>query len=77
MAESMLAAIQRQQIEIATGELLLATDHYTRTSIVERIRHLIAHADHTLDVTQLSEMAQEELIEIGLLPPPQESETGA
>ena len=74
MAESLLATIQRQQIEIAVGELLLASDHYMHTSIIERIRHLIAHADPTLDITQLSEMAQEELVEIGLLPPPQEAE---
>jgi hypothetical protein len=75
MAESLLAAIQRQQIEIAIGELLLASDHYMRTSTIERIRHLIAHADPTFDVTKLSEMAQEELVEIGLLPPAQETES--
>ena len=66
--ESMLAAIQRQQIEIAIGELLLTSDFYMRGSIAERIRHLIAHADRTLDVTRLSELAQEELQELDLLP---------
>jgi hypothetical protein len=74
MAESLLAALQRQQIEIAIGELLLSSDHYMRTSTIERIRHLIAHADSTLDVTKFSEMAQEELVEIGLLPPAQEAD---
>jgi hypothetical protein len=72
MPESLLAAIQRQQIEIAIGELLLASDHYMRTSTIERIRHLIAHVDPSLDLTKLSESAQEELAEIGLLPPTQE-----
>ncbi len=67
--ESMLAAIQRQQIEIAVGELLLTSDHYMRISIVERIRHLIAHADHTLDITRFSDMAKEELEELNILPP--------
>jgi hypothetical protein len=69
MTESLLAGIQRQQIEIAIGELMLSSDHYMQTSIVERIRHLIAHADKTLDVTNFSEMAREELVELGLLPP--------
>ena len=64
----MLAAIQRQQIEIAVGELLLTSDHYMRVSIAERIRHLIAHADRTLDVTRFSEAAQEELEELDILP---------
>ncbi|GAC1402282.1 MAG: hypothetical protein NVSMB49_18130 [Ktedonobacteraceae bacterium] len=64
----MFAAIQRQQIEIAVGELLLTSDYYMRTSIVERIRHLIAHADRTLDITRFSEMAQEELQELNLFP---------
>jgi hypothetical protein len=73
MAESLLAAIQRQQIEIAIGELLLTSDHYMHTSIIERIRHLIAHADPTLDISKLSEMAREELVEIGLLPPAPEA----
>ncbi len=67
--ESMLAAIQRQQIEIAVGELLLTSDHYMRTSIAERVRHLIAHADHTLDITRFSDMAKEELEELDILPP--------
>lgn len=69
MKESALAAIQRQQIEIAIGELLLTSDHYMRMSVVERIRHLIAHADPTLDRTRFSEAAQEELAELYLLPP--------
>ncbi len=67
--ESMLAAIQRQQIEIAVGELLLTSDHYMRASIAERIHHLIAHADHTLDITRFSDMAKEELEELNILPP--------
>jgi hypothetical protein len=66
--ESMLAAIQRQQIEIAVSELLLTSDSYMRASIVERIRHLIAHADRTLDITRFSEAAQEELEELNILP---------
>ena len=69
MAESALAAIQRQQIEIAVGELLLNSDYYMRTSIIERLHHLISHADRTLDISQFSEMAQEELQELNLLPP--------
>ena len=69
--ESMLAAIQRQQIEIAVGELLLTSDHYMRTSIAERIRHLIAHADRTIDITRFSDMAKEELEELNILPPSQ------
>lgn len=69
MAESALAAIQRQQIEIAIGELLLTSDHYMRLETIERLRHLIAHVDHTLDVTSFSETAQEELRELDLLPP--------
>ncbi len=68
MDESMLAAMQRQQIEIAVGELLLASDYYMRTSTIERIRHLIAHADHSLDISRFSEMAREELQELNLLP---------
>jgi hypothetical protein len=67
MAESTLAAMQRRQIEIIIGELLLTSDHYIRLGIVERLRHLISHADPSLDVTQLSEIAQEELQELGLL----------
>lgn len=69
MAESALAAIQRQQIEIAVGELLLTSDYYMRTSIGERLRHLISHADPTLDIEQFSETAREELEELDLLPP--------
>ncbi len=68
MAESAFAAMQRQQIEIAIGELLLTSDHYMRLSTIERIRHLISHADPTLDVTRFSELAQEELQELHLLP---------
>ena len=71
MVESMLAALQRQQIEIAIGELLLTSDHYMRTSVTERIHHLLAHADPTLDISQFSEMALEELQELHLLPPQQ------
>jgi hypothetical protein len=67
MAESVLAGIQRRQIEIMVGELLLTSDHYMRLEIVERLRHLIAHADPTLDKTQLSEGALEELLELNLL----------
>ena len=66
--ESMLAAMQRRQIEITVGELLLTSDHYMRLEIVERLRHLIAHADPTMDITQLSEVAREELQELNLLP---------
>ena len=68
MAESVLASIQRQQIEIAVGELLLNSDHYMRQEIAERLRHLIAHADPTLDKSKLSELAVEELQELNLLP---------
>jgi len=67
MAESILASIQRRQIEIMVGELLLTSDHYMRLEIVERLRHLLAHADPTLDKTQLSEGALEELQELNLL----------
>jgi len=67
MAESKLAEMQRRQIEITIGELLLASDYYTRLEVVERLRHLIAHADPTLDKTQLSEGALEELQELNLL----------
>jgi len=38
-----------------------------RLEITERLRHLIAHADPTLDRSQLSEGAQEELEELDLL----------
>ena len=68
MGESAIAAIQRQQIEIAVGELLLTSDYYMRTSVTERIHHLLAHADPTLDISQFSEMAVEELQELNLLP---------
>ena len=68
MTESTLAAMQRRQIEITVGELLLTSDHYIRLGIVERLRHLIAHADPSMDLTQLSEAAQEELHELDLLP---------
>jgi hypothetical protein len=68
MAESALATIQRRQIEITVGELLLTSDFYMRLEIIERLRHLIAHADPSLDLTQLSEVAQEELQELDLLP---------
>jgi hypothetical protein len=68
MEESALAAIQRQQIEIAIGELLLTSDYYVRTGVIERIRHMIAHADPTLDITRFSEAAREELQELDLLP---------
>ena len=68
MVESTLAVMQRRQIEITIGELLLTSDHYIRVGITERLRHLIAHADPSLDLTQLSEVAQEELQELDLLP---------
>ncbi|QBD79930.1 hypothetical protein EPA93_29690 [Ktedonosporobacter rubrisoli] len=68
MAESGFAAIQRSQIEITIGELLLSSDYYMRESIVERLRHMIAHADPSLDISKLSEAAREELVEVGLLP---------
>src|SRR5260221_1253147 len=68
MAESILATIQRRQIEITVGELLLTSDHYMRLEIAERLRHLIAHADPSLDLAQLSEGAREELEELDLLP---------
>ncbi len=67
MAESVLAMMQRRQIEITIGELLLTSDHYMRLEIAERLRHLIAHADPTLDKSQLSEVAREELEELDLL----------
>jgi hypothetical protein len=70
MAESTLAAMQRRQIEITIGELLLTSDHYMRLGIIERLRHLIAHADPSIDLTQLSEIAQEELQELDILPKP-------
>jgi hypothetical protein len=67
MPESVLAALQRRQIEITIGELLLTDDHYMRLEITERLRHLIAHADRSLDKSQLSEGALEELQELDLL----------
>ncbi len=70
MAESVFAAMQRRQIEITVGELLLTEDYYIRQEIAERLRHLVAHADPSLDLTQLSEAAQDELVELGILSPP-------
>ncbi|HWZ20533.1 MAG TPA: hypothetical protein VNW73_17180 [Ktedonobacteraceae bacterium] len=67
MTESTLAVMQRRQIEVTIGELLLTSDHYMRLGIVERLHHLISHADPSLDLTQLSEIAQEELQELDLL----------
>ena len=67
MTESTLAVMQRRQIEITIGELLLTSDHYIRLGIVERLHHLISHADPSLDLTQLSEIAREELQELDLL----------
>jgi hypothetical protein len=68
MTESTLAIMQRRQIEITIGELLLTSDHYIRLGIVERLHHLISHADPSMDLTQLSEVAQDELQELDLLP---------
>ncbi len=67
MAESALAAIQRRQIEITIGELWLTDDHFIRQGIIERLRHLISHADPSLDLSRLSEAAREELQELNLL----------
>ena len=67
MTESTLAIMQRRQIEIAIGELLLTSDHYMRMGIIERLHHLISHADPSLDITQLSEIAREELQDLNLL----------
>ncbi len=67
MSESAFAAIQRRQIEIAVGELLLNSDYYMRQEIAERLRHLIAHADPSMDLAKLSESAREELDELGIL----------
>ncbi len=67
MPESMLAGIQRRQIEIAISELWLTDDHYIRQGIIERLRHLISHADPSMDLSQLSEAAREELQELDLL----------
>lgn len=68
MAESGLAAMQRRQIELTVGELLLTDDFYIRQGIVERLRHLIAHADPSIDLSLLSDGAREELQELDLLP---------
>lgn len=68
MTETTLAVMQRKQIEITVGELLLTSDHYIRQGIIERLRLLISHADPSLDKTQLSEIAREELQELDLLP---------
>jgi len=67
MAESTIAGIQRRQIEIIIGELWLTDDHFIRQGIIERLRHLISHADPSMDLTQLSEAAREELQELDLL----------
>jgi hypothetical protein len=67
MVESALAAMQRKQIEIMIGELLLTDDYYMCLEITERLRHLIAHADPSLDKSQLSEGALAELEELDLL----------
>ena len=67
MAESTFAGIQRRQIEITIGELWLTDDHFIRQGIIERLRHLISHADPGMDLTQLSEAAREELQELNLL----------
>ncbi len=55
MAESAFAGIQRRQIEITIGELWLTDDHFIRQGIIERLRHLISHADPSMDLTQLSD----------------------
>ena len=70
MAESIFATMQRRQIEITVGELLLNSDYQMRMEIAERLRHLVAHADPSLDLTQLSEAAQDELVDLGILSPP-------
>ncbi len=67
MAESPLAAMQRQQIEVTIGQLWLTDDFYMRQEIIERLRHLITHADSTLDKSLLSEGALEELQELDML----------
>ncbi|GCE47631.1 hypothetical protein [Thermosporothrix hazakensis] len=74
MGESVLASIQRQQIEAAIGELLLTDDYYIRQGILEKIRHLIGHADPSLDPSLFSEMAQEELRALRLLPAPPDAQ---
>ena len=70
MAESIFATMQRRQIEITVGELLLNSDYQMRMEIAERLRHLVAHADPSLDLAQLSEAAQDELVDLGILSPP-------
>lgn len=78
MAESSFAIIQRRQIEITVGELLLTADYYRRQEIAERLRHLIAHADPSLDLALLTEGAREELAELGILDfPPKGGDPGA
>ena len=67
MSESLFATMQRKQIEVTVGELLLTDDFYMRQEIAERLRHLIAHADPSLDKTKLSEGTIEELQELHLL----------
>ena len=67
MPESTFAGIQRRQIEITIGELWLTDDHFIRQGIVERLRHLISHADPSMDLTQLSDAAHEELQALDLL----------
>lgn len=67
MPELTFAGIQRRQIEITIGELWLTDDHFIRQGIVERLRHLISHADPSMDLTQLSDATREELQELDLL----------
>jgi len=71
MAESTFAALQRRQIEFTIGEFLLTSDYYIRQGIVEKLHHLVAHADPSLDLEQLSESAREELTELGILSLPE------
>jgi hypothetical protein len=71
MAESVFAAMQRRQIEIVVGEFLLTSDFYIRLEIAERLRHLVAHADPSLDLDQLSEAARDELQDLGILSLPE------
>ena len=59
--------MQQNQIQITIVELLLTDDYHMRLEITERLRHLIAHADATLDKSQLSEGALEGLEELHLL----------
>src|SRR5207247_716995 len=67
MAESVLATMQRKQIEITIGELLLTDDFYMRLEITERLRHLIAHADPSLDRTRFMSGALEVVEALDLL----------